>query len=171
MSIILNIIFFSVLSYFFFYFIFFFIFSIVYVDTLIGISMLFLFYLIYFFFNKVITNYFIMRSRSIFVFFFRLIFLAVNMKRFVLRNTKSLLEFLIYKFNGLNLSSLNLNFHDYKITLYKSFLFNNINNLLLSKLLIIDKFNKVLNSYEKILFIDNVNFTCLMNNFFLYLFK
>jgi hypothetical protein len=171
MSVILNIVFFCTLSYIFFYLIFFYVFSVVYVDTLIAISILFLFYLIYFFFNKTILNYFILKSKIIFIFFFKLIFLVISIKSFVLMFNKSLLEFLIFKFNGLTLNNLNLNFYDFKVLLLKLFFFNNINNLLLNKLFILDKFNKFNNSIESLLNFEDVNLNNLINNFFLFLLK
>jgi len=158
----LSIIIFSVLiSLFSFYSILFFIFSQVLVDTIIGISLITLFYLFYFFFKKSIYNSFLIQWTNILFFFYNLLFLISSLKIFILNLNYNYLYFLKYKIICLYTSLYFLDFSEVKLNLINLININIVNYKLLSKLSIIDQFNKYLILTEFIFIDDNI----ILNNY------
>lgn len=151
------IILFALMSLIFFYSILFYIFSQILVDTLIGICILVLFYLFYFFLRESIYNYFLSQWNSILFFFFNLLFLISSLKVFILNINYNYLAFLKYKLISLYVSLFTLNFVEIKINLINLFNINFFNLKLLSKLSIIDKFNKYLLNNEILITNDGIS--------------
>lgn len=145
---VLNVIICFVLSYLIFLIISFLIFSVVSVDTVIAVGLSLLFYLFYFFGHKQISNFLVNQNKNIFIFFIKLIYLVLSLKIFIMILNKSYLDFLWYKFNGLNISILNVNFVELKVSLIKFFNINKLYNLFVIKLMFIDNFIKNINNLE-----------------------